>query len=289
MSRRPPLGSDTPSAAAAACDDEGDAARQGRLAAVCTELAAAVAERDEARSELASRVETTERLFAILAHDLRGPLGSMRQLTSMTLEDGDVDPDRARELMRAFGLSIDAAYDLLENLLGWVRSQMREIAVLRDRVGLRACLSRVVAWLAGSAAAKGITLRVEPGDEVYVFADERMLEAVARNLLSNAIKFSPSGTAVELGAWCMNESAALYVRDRGRGIEPDELARLFSMADRKITLGTAGERGSGMGLSFSQQLAARMGGRIEAESRIGEGSAFTLYLPAEVEGELPCA
>lgn len=288
MSRPAPLMGVTPSAAAA-CDDAGDAARQGRLASVCAELAAAIAERDEARSELASRVETTERLFAILAHDLRGPLGSMRQLTTITLEDEEVEPERAQELMRAFGLSLDAAYDLLENLLGWVRSQMREIAVLRDRVGLRACLSRVASWLAGSAAAKGIGLSVEPGDEVYVFADERMLEAVARNLLSNAIKFSPSGAAVELGAWCKDESAALYVRDRGRGIAPEELARLFSMADRKIALGTAGERGSGMGLSFSQDLAVRMGGRIEAESRIGEGSTFTLYLPAEVEGELPGA
>lgn len=253
------------------------------------ELAAAIAERDQARAELASRVETTERLFAIMAHDLRGPLGSMRQLTSMTIEDGDIDAERARELMRAFGLSIDAAYDLLENLLGWVRSQMREIAVLRDRMGLRACLKRVVSWSAGSAAAKGIELRIEPGDEVYVFADERMVEAVARNLLSNAIKFSPRGSVVDLGAWCMNERAALFVRDRGRGIEPGELGRLFSMAERRVALGTAGERGSGMGLSFSQDLALRMGGRIEAESRGGYGSTFTLYLPAEVEGELPCA
>jgi len=116
-----------------------------------------------------------------------------------------------------------------------------------------------------------------------------MTEAILRNFLSNAVKFTPSGKGVSLRARYSREAMATFVEvsDEGMGMEEKTLDLLFTMDAEKRRDGTAGEGGNGIGLVFCRDLSERLGGRIEATSRPGMGSSFTLVLPDVFEAELP--
>lgn len=179
--------------------------------------------------------------------------------------------------------SADPTYNLLENVLGWVRGQMEEIGVLMDRVPLERPLITVKGWLDSSAQAKQITIALECPPQLTAWADERILETILRNLVSNAVKFSFPGSQVLLRAGQSVESVWVEVVDRGAGMSPAQLATLFQGDKRHMKLGTDGERGNGLGLMFSSDLATTLGGRLEVQSLLGEGSTFRLVFPDPID------
>jgi signal transduction histidine kinase len=239
--------------------------------------------------ELKRQNDAKEKLFAILAHDLRGPIGNLKALVAMACDEGAFGDAELRAMMPSFRASLEASYDLLDNLLGWVRSQMEEIVALLDTVDLAATVERVRSWLDEPAARKGVRIEARVEGHASARTDERMVEAILRNLVSNAVKFSPKGSAVRIEARGGDSAVGIVVIDEGPGIATEKLAGLFELAKREIGVGTAGEKGSGLGLAFSKELADKLGARIEVESEPGKGSRFTLILPARVEGELPIA
>ena len=233
-----------------------------------------------------------ERLFTIFAHDLRGPLGTVRNLLLGILQDpADFTEEEIRSYLPEMHRSIDSAYALLDNLLDWLRSQMDEIGVLVASVDPADLIEDVAASLSEAAVAKGLSLRIEKTQALGVRSDRLMIEAILRNFLSNAIKFSPRGGEVRISAVSSAESPVLRisVSDRGMGMDEQILSTLFSIDSAKKRRGSEGERGSGIGLMFCRDLASRLGATIQVESRSGQGSVFTLVLPDQVEGELPGA
>jgi signal transduction histidine kinase len=231
-----------------------------------------------------------ERLFTIIAHDLRGPIGAIRSLLATIAKDsGSFSDQELRSYVPEMLKSVDSVYGLLDNLLAWVRSQMDEIKVLRERIDLEALFEGVIATQRATAGAKGVGISMAVPRGSHVFSDRRIAEAILRNFLSNAIKFTPAGKEVSLRARQSREVMATYIEvsDEGRGMDERTLALLFTMDDDKKRVGTAGERGNGIGLVFCRDLAERLGGRIEAKSRPGLGSSFTLVLPDVFEDELP--
>lgn len=244
-------------------------------------------ERDlfEKSERLQKQISQRDGLFTILAHDLRGPVGNLSTLLRL-LNQQEVPPDDAKELLLECSKAAQRTYDLLENVLGWVRGQMEEIGVLMDRIPLLRVLSTVKGWLDSPAGRKGITIVVECPPELTAWADERVLETIVRNLVSNAVKFSFPGSTVLLRARRCLETVALEVVDHGAGVSTDQLARLFLGDKRHVSLGSAGERGNGLGLMFSFDLANSLGARLEAESALGEGSTFRLVIPDPITEEL---
>lgn len=226
-----------------------------------------------------------DRLFTILAHDLRGPIGNLAVMLGFAC-DQPMDPSDLKDVLSETRQAAQRTYNLLENMLGWVRGQIEEVAALRERLPVRRPLMAVQIWLESTAKAKGVHLVVECPETLTVVADERMMETIVRNLVSNAVKYSPRGASVTLRGRAEGTWVFVEVVDHGIGMAPEKVAALFVDQQKKSQPGTNGEGGSGLGLMFSSDLARTLGGRLEAESSPGAGSTFRLVLPDELDGEL---
>jgi signal transduction histidine kinase len=226
-----------------------------------------------------------DRLLTILGHDLRGPIGNLSNLLGIAC-DQTLEPDQLRPLLVEGRLASLRAYNLLENLLSWVRSQIEEVVNLRNRLPLIRPLISVQAWLDAQAKNKGVRLLVNCSETLTVVGDERMIETIVRNLVSNAVKFSPPNRPVTLQGRTVEGAIIIEVIDQGSGIAPAKVATLLSNQQKVSHVGTAGESGSGLGLMFSADLAKALGGHLEVESEVGQGSTFRLVLPDQIDGEL---
>jgi signal transduction histidine kinase len=240
---------------------------------------AALSEKYKAQNEL------KDKLFTILAHDLRGPIGNL----SVTLGfacDQPMDHDSLMGFLHEGRQASLRTYNLLENVLGWVRGQIEEVAALRERIPVVRTLVSVQVWLEAQAKAKGVKLAVECPDNLTVIGDERMVETIVRNLVSNAVKYSPKGGTIFLRGYCTGTAIVLEVKDQGVGMPPEKVATLFISQQKKSQPGTEGEGGSGLGLMFSSDLARALGGHLEVESEVGKGSSFRLVLADYLDGDL---
>jgi signal transduction histidine kinase/DNA-binding NarL/FixJ family response regulator len=230
-----------------------------------------------------------DRLFSVFAHDLRDPLGAMRGIVDMALSDEHpITGQDMLDLMPEIQRSIHGAFGLLENLLEWVRSQMDEITVLRQRLAAKDLASTVITSLSVVAACKNITIVNEISDDSYITGDSRIVSAILRNFLSNAIKFSPSGSRVGFAStWDgENQTTRLSVMDEGIGMSEEQQARIFTMDPGKRREGTEGEGGSGIGLVFCSDLATRLNAFLEVASEVGNGSVCSLVMPEPLDGDL---
>lgn len=226
-----------------------------------------------------------DRLFTILAHDLRGPIGNIGMLLGLAMDTkaGSLEMDEVLHETREAAVR---TYNLLENVLGWVRSQMEEVTALRVRIPLERPLNSVKAWLSATAKAKNIAIEVECHPSLTLVTDERMIETVLRNLVSNAVKYSAEGTTVLLRGRIEDGKVLYEVVDCGVGLPQEKVDMLFSKDQKSSQPGTAGEGGNGLGLMFSSDLVRSLEGQLEAESQLGVGSTFRIVLPDELDGEL---
>jgi signal transduction histidine kinase len=130
------------------------------------------------------------------------------------------------------------------------------------------------------AGAKGITLKNEIPDNVYVFADYEILSIIIRNLISNGIKFTQKGGSVSCKAYQEDGKTVLEVFDTGIGMSPEVLARLFKIEETFSTEGTGHELGTGLGLVICREFTETLGGTITVESNVGKGTSFYITLPS---------
>jgi signal transduction histidine kinase len=234
------------------------------------------------REEADDGTALKERLFRIFAHDLRGPLGTVRDILGRTeAESATFSGEEIGALLPEIRGSINATFFLLENLLDWVRSEIAGVVAPEEDLAPADLVGSVVDDQTAAADEKGLVVEVEIPATARVRTDARILEAILRNLLSNAIKYTPSAGRIRVGYGRDEAGAAsrITVDDEGIGMSPEQLARIFTLDSAKKREGTRGERGSGIGLVFCSELARRIGATIEAESVPGKGSVFTLTLP----------
>lgn len=226
-----------------------------------------------------------DRLFSIIAQDLRSSIGN----TSVILEfisDQFEDLDDLAEIVHSGKETANQTYNLLENLVSWVRSQITEVQALKARISVAQILSHVTAWLESQAKLKQVDLVVECAEGLSVIADERMLETIVRNFVSNAIKYSKEGSPVTVRGFARDALVFVEVIDTGVGMASERRVSLFGVQKVDSEPGTNGERGNGLGLMFCADLARNLGGRLEVESTVEHGSTFRLMLPDSIDGEL---
>ena len=240
---------------------------------------------EELLRKVRAQNELKDRLFTILAHDLRGPIGNIGAMLGMAC-DQPMDPADLKSVLEESRQAALRTYNLVENVLGWVRGQIEEVATLRERIPLNRPLIAVQIWLESPARAKGVKLVLDCHPSLSVVADERMVETIVRNLVSNAVKYSPMNSTVILRGRSDHGAMSIEVVDQGVGMPPEKIAGLFGNQQNKSQPGTAGEGGNGLGLMFSSDLARNLGGHLEAESTLGAGSVFRLVIPDEIDGEL---
>jgi signal transduction histidine kinase len=222
-----------------------------------------------------------DRLFSIIAHDLRNPIhalsSGLRMLDESVVTDHD---DYRRTLMTELTTSAEGVSSLLDQLLEWSRSQRMTNAFRPDRVNLYLSVERACHGLVSMAHQKRIALLNLCERETEVYADDRMLETIVRNLISNAVKFTPEGGNVTVRSRAFANGVEVSVADNGVGIPESVRDTLFSIDSRYRTEGTNGEKGTGFGLDICYEFVRRHGGDLRVESTVGEGSTFYLFLPS---------
>lgn len=218
------------------------------------------------------------RLFSIIAHDLKSPIYALRNLFS-NMQQYDLPAEEIKDLVPEVVSELTHTTNLMENVLHWARSQMQASTIKPQSLDIAGLIAEIARLLRLQADAKqiGITLRADPA--VRAFADRDMVHLILRNLVSNAIKYTPEKGCIEMGAYSTPGSTAIYVKDTGRGIPAEDLEKIQE-SNFFTTKGTAGEAGTGLGLMLCKEFIVRNGGSLKIDSVTGKGSTFTFTLPA---------
>jgi signal transduction histidine kinase len=231
------------------------------------------AQNDELRLSNASK----DRFFSLLAHDLKGPIGSSMRVLER-LRGGDVT--NAPEELAAVSEAVSRAYALLENLLWWARSQRGELTVLPVELSVEQLVARAWREVEPGASRKQIGLDTEIDRGDFVVADKKLAHTILLNLLSNAVKFSAPGGRVTVSTLKRDGRLVIEVRDTGAGMDQEKIAKLFRIDEKQSEANADGERGSGLGLIVSREFAEKNGGSLRVTSALGQGSSFYLELPS---------
>lgn len=235
--------------------------------------------------ELKRTISNRDKMYSVIAHDLRSPMASIRMVLNLVVSaiSPDVIGKEMFELLDKANKESEETHDLLDNLLKWTKSQTGRINVVYQDFDINEVIPGVVEIFSMIAFTKKIKLEYKPNsDKLVVRADNDMLKTVVRNFLSNAVKFSPEGSTIEIITGTEGDGyAKISIRDHGVGIAPERLEGLFHKGE--TTYGTSGEEGSGLGLQLCADFARKNGGDVMVESVLGQGSTFSVLVPLKSE------
>jgi len=217
------------------------------------------------------------KLFSVVAHDLRNPLHALHNLFR-NMERYDMPGDQIKILIPDVVKDLGHTAVHIENLLQWAKTQMQSEAAKPQVLDISAIVREVLGFLRLQVEAKKLSVDSRIDKPVYVYADRGMIDLVLRNLLSNAIKFTPEEGTITLGAREKAAHIEVFVQDTGVGISHDVMQKLTNDIQYS-TNGTANETGVGLGLMLCREFLSRNGGRLEIHSKPGAGSVFCFFLP----------
>ncbi|MCX8026931.1 MAG: PAS domain S-box protein [Thermodesulfovibrionales bacterium] len=239
----------------------------------------------KSEKELRQLNETKDKFFSIIAHDLKNPFGAFLSGTEILKEYlQNSDDDNAKVLSAELHKMAKRVYELLENLLEWSQLQQGLIPYHPTKADLCYLANNVVNLLSTNAKSKNIDLQCLIKEGTVVYADYNMLKNILNNLIFNSIKFTNYGGKIIVDAQDSGDFVEVSVMDNGVGMSSEKIERLFKIGEQKIsTTGTAGERGTGLGLILCKEFVEKNGGKIWVESEIGKGSAFKFTLPKGLE------
>ncbi len=241
---------------------------------------------EESEEKLKELNASKDRFFSIIAHDLRSPFTTLIGYTEILKEDFDnVSREELKESIDTIHTTSRRIYNLLENLLSWARMQTGRMPFQPLKLDLSIICMNIISLFEENAKLKDIVLSYHLPDNLFVSADKNMIDTVIRNLVSNSLKFTPNGRTVDVSARSIGNFIEVSVSDTGLGIKPEILTKLFKIDQHVTTLGTTGEKGSGLGLVLCKELVEKNGGKIGVESKLNEGSRFYFTLPVYSEPE----
>ncbi len=246
-------------------------------------LAAQLEEVAEANKALEVANATKNKFFSIIAHDLRGPAGSLSIFFNDLIRSG-ADMDEA--MLQAVRVTTKTLHNLLEQLLTWARSQQGRIEVKPETFVVGKPIAECVGLLDSPARQKGVSIINSVPDSFFVYADPALIVTVVRNLIGNAVKYTSDGDTITVSAKRIGESIEVSVEDTGIGMSPRTMEKLFKI-DEKVesSRGTSDEEGTGLGLILCREFVEKNGGVIGVESEKGKGSRFWFTLPAAEKQE----
>lgn len=231
--------------------------------------------------ELRKTIVGRDKLYSVIAHDLRSPMGSIKMVLNMLILNlpGNVIGNDMYEMLTMANRTTEEVFTLLDNLLKWTKSQIGKLNVVYQDFDLVGVTEGVVEIFNMVAELKKITVELRHPEMLEVRADIDMIKTVIRNLVSNAIKFSNSDGVISVDIKAEGQMAVVSVKDCGCGISEENQAKLFHTDTHFSTFGTNNEEGSGLGLLLCQDFAVKNGGRLWFESQEGVGSTFYFSIP----------
>ncbi len=224
---------------------------------------------------------TKDKLFSIIAHDLKSPFNTILGFSDLLVEQvGDNNYEGIDKYAEIVAKSSHRLMDLLTNLLEWSQAQTGSIDFNPKHLDLRLLINECMELFDDNARQKSITIHNNILQETTVFADHSMISSVMRNLISNAVKFTNMGGQIVISAQQTHDETHISVNDNGIGIEPERISSLFRIDSNTATKGTNKEKGTGLGLILSKEFVERHGGLISVMSETGKGSTFHFTLPS---------
>jgi signal transduction histidine kinase len=236
----------------------------------------------KSENELKHTIQTKDKLFSIIAHDLRSPFNALAGLTEVfSSEASKLSPSEVREYSQSLHQASVSLLTLIDNLLLWARSQTGRIELKPRRYEIRNIVQQSIDALDVQAKQKQIAIELNIPMGLQLQVDFDTINAVLRNLISNAIKFSNSGGTIKIGARMTENNVTIEVTDNGIGISQENMQKIFGMSQGFSTKGTSNESGSGLGLVLCKEFTERNGGAITIESQLGVGTTFSLNFPRQ--------
>ena len=231
----------------------------------------------EKNRELHKLHSVKDKLFSVVAHDLRSPIAALMTLIEHLFMK-TFDEKTQTVILQDISKRVEDVYKLLDNLLRWAKSQMHGIKVSPVYFNVQEEVNGVLNNLKNVANAKKISLE-NLLLEHDVFADRDLFSVIVRNFVSNAIKFTPEGGKIIINSEVYENKLIVSVIDNGIGMTPEVLNNLFRPNQTMSLLGTNNETGTGLGLLLCSDFVKAIGGKIWVSSQYGEGSTFSFTVP----------
>jgi len=236
----------------------------------------------ESEFQLQELNHNKDKFFSIIAHDLRSPFSSLLGFSEFLVNDFE---ELTLNEIKNYSINIHEAikntYKLLENLLDWAKLQKNKITLEFKMFYLINVAQKVFDLYSEDAIKKNIRLEMEIKRDCNIYADENTVYTVLRNLISNAIKFCKDGDIVSITAVQKDQHVEVSVKDTGIGMSSEDLEKLFRIDIHLSNIGTARERGTGLGLILCKEFLERNKGKISVESKLGIGTTFRFTLPID--------
>lgn len=239
---------------------------------------------EKQKEELEKTIEARDKLYSLIAHDLRAPIGSLRMVMnalSMNIDRSKLDEDIYEVFITGNRLAEDT-FVLLDNLLKWTKSQTGRLkTVFQDDVEILSLIKGELEVSEVVAELKQISIVFNGYSEAKARIDQDMIKTVIRNLLNNAIKFSNRGSEIIVSLREEGDRVVISVSDKGKGMKASDQEKIFKTNVHNSSFGTENEEGSGLGLLICKEFINRNNGEIWFESKEGAGSTFSFYIPIQ--------
>ena len=235
----------------------------------------------ERTEELRKTIVGRDKLYSVIAHDLRSPLASIKMVLNMMVLglSEDVIGKEMYQMLQMVNHSTEDVFSLLDNLLKWTKSQIGKLNVVYQDFRIDEVVEGVLDIFSLVSKSKNIQLVNDSIDTVSVHADVDMVKTILRNLLSNALKFSYEGSQIIIGSQVETDKVIVSVKDSGKGMSAEDKEKLLKTETHFSRYGTNNEEGSGLGLLLCQDFAIKNGGDLWFESEEGKGSTFFFSIP----------
>ncbi len=222
---------------------------------------------------------TKDKIFSIIGHDLRGPIGNLKAMIEFIAENpNEFDTNELIETISSLQETSTQTYELLENLLSWAKTQQNLHEFSPSEFNILNIVKTTVNFSKQMAKAKNISIKISSPDNLYVIADVNMIKAVIRNLISNAIKFTKTNGKIFVKLNDDVNFVTVMIQDNGVGIPEKNLEKLFKEGSYLTTYGTNKEKGTGLGLKLCYDFIKKNSGKIWVESEINKGTTFYFTL-----------
>jgi PAS domain S-box-containing protein len=221
-----------------------------------------------------------DRFFSIIAHDLKSPFSSLLGFSEFLVSDfEELSLSEIKHYTQNIHDATKKTYNLLENLLNWSNLQRDKKILEIKKITLDEVVPKITELYSEEARKKGIVLDLSSTSNCEFYADENTISTVLRNLVSNSIKFSKEGDIIRIFCQHENGKINISVSDTGIGMSQEDLEKLFRIDIHHSSIGTANERGTGLGLILCKELVEKNNGKIRVESKLGKGTTFTISIP----------
>jgi len=228
------------------------------------------------KEELTQLNQLKDKMFSIVSHDFRSPLSSLKGALSLYTQ-GIVSHEEMKSLASELMEKLNTTSSMLDNLLNWAKSQLKGIQLNPELFELWELVNENIYLTQSLADNKQILLSGDIDQTLQVFADKEMIKLVLRNLISNAVKFSAKGNRIWIEGYEKGDQIIISVNDQGIGMSEEQIQNIFT-SSANSTLGTANEKGMGLGLILCKEFIEKNNGTLWIESEKGKGSSFRFSL-----------